>query len=121
NKTDGAIMDFSQLNELFQRNEYGTDVIVAGLKSPNQWEERVIKAVIDNFLVAIHEGKLEVVVENQRINRETLSELIDKYIVDDKKLMTNEFYQALFQEPVYIDFEGMGKLELYLKEEPSYN
>lgn len=119
-ETFAPIMDLTQLNELFHRNEYGTDVFVVGLKNPKEWKERVIKAVLDNFFVAIHEGKLEVEVESLRICKESLSELIVEYIEEDRKLITNEFYQALLQEPVSIDFEG-GKLELYLKEDPNYN
>ncbi|WP_221568994.1 hypothetical protein [Alkalihalobacillus sp. TS-13] len=115
------ITDFNNIDPIFNRDKYGTDVYIAGLKAPEDWKDKVIKAVLDNFFVAIHEGKLEVEVDNQIINKDNLHELIGKYIYQDKNLLTNEFYEALNTDPIILPFEDLGHLEFYIHEALNYS
>ncbi len=55
------------------RQEYGTDLFVMGLKKIENWKEKIILAVLNNFLVALQNNKLEVVVGDEKINKLTLS------------------------------------------------
>lgn len=55
------------------RQEYGTDLFVMGLKKIENWKEKIILAVLNNFLVALQNNKLEVVVGDEQINKLTLS------------------------------------------------
>lgn len=50
------------------RQEYGTDLFVMGLKKIENWKEKIILAVLNNFLVALQNNKLEVVVDDEKIN-----------------------------------------------------
>lgn len=58
------------------RQEYGTDLFVMGLKKIENWKEKIILAVLNNFLVALQNNKLEVVVGDEKINQLTLSDYL---------------------------------------------
>lgn len=58
------------------RQEYGTDLFVMGLKKIENWKEKIILAVLNNFLVALQNNKLEVIVGDEKINQLTLSDYL---------------------------------------------
>lgn len=65
--------------EIFRRAETGTDINIIGL-----WEEvdrniLMIKSVLNNFWLAIHEHKLVVTIADVTISRENLEQVIDEY------------------------------------------
>ncbi len=128
------------------RTEYGTDLFVMGLKSIENWKEKIILAVINNFLVALHNNNLEVIVEGDAINQNTLGLLLEtikssesigayKLSRDNRKAFFNTYayYLALtsdahqeFSLPTewidmypWIQSESDGKLYLTLVEENS--
>lgn len=91
------------ITKLFDRTEYGTDVIIAGFKTENDWQDIMIKAIIKNFFVAIHEETLEVYIGDREINSQTLPSLLAKFAeeeaedIDSEKSIgiTKEFYETL--------------------------
>lgn len=93
------------------RTEYGTDLFIMGLKAIDNWKERIILAVLNNFLVALFQNKLEVTIGGIEINTDSLggllesiktSESIGDYVLskDDKRkfLSTYAYYLALSDE-----------------------
>jgi hypothetical protein len=69
--------------EIFRRNETGTDISVVGL-----WEEEhrnllMIKSVLNNFWLAIHDKKLVVTINDTTISRENLEQIIDEYFPNE--------------------------------------
>ena len=48
--------DSCDIRDQFQRDEYGTDVIILGFKTEGSWQETIQRAIIKNFFYAIHEG-----------------------------------------------------------------
>lgn len=68
-----------KIPEIFKRKENGTDVNIIGL-----WDERhrkniMIKSVLNNFWLAIHDNKLVVAIDDVTINHDNLSQIIDEY------------------------------------------
>lgn len=121
-ETYKAIGDMRSYNKIFHRNEIGTDVFVAGVTGVDTWIKSLIKAVIENFFVAIHEGRLEVLVEKEKINKATLPRIIDSYILNDKSSLSNEYYKALVSAPVIIEeFEELGRIELYIEKNNGFS
>lgn len=59
------------------RQQYGTDLYVMGLKKIENWKEKIILAVLNNFLVALQNNKLEVIVDDETINELTLSDYLN--------------------------------------------
>lgn len=57
------IRNLNDINEYYRRMESGTDLFIIGAKMEENWNETVIRSVIENFWMLILEDKLEVVVK----------------------------------------------------------
>ena len=93
------------------RQQYGTDLYVMGLKKIENWKEKIILAVLNNFIVALQNNKLEVIVDDETINELTLSDYLNsiketlrigKYVLstDERNTFYNtySYYLALSSE-----------------------
>ncbi len=83
---DAPVTDESQIPDKFKRNETGTSVYIIGYRDhENQKEikEKMIKAVLNNFWLAIHENKLVVEIEDVTIDKDSLYELIENYYANE--------------------------------------
>ncbi|MDI3540740.1 MAG: hypothetical protein PWP66_278 [Thermosediminibacterales bacterium] len=122
------IYDYSEVDEFFYRDKVGTDVFVMGFKKTRDWKEKIIKSVLENFFVAVYEQKLTVKVEDIIINSKTLPELLEKYINNDSssavgKYYSEKYYKTLISHEKHFieeDFEGLGRVELYILSGKSY-
>lgn len=110
--------EFDLVDRFFDRKHHGTDVFIAGFEYFDDWEERIIRSVIENFFVAINAGELVVNVHGTRIDAESLEALIDTYFGHEVKGLTWQFYRALTEEKSYFfsddDFQGLGRVELHI-------
>lgn len=120
------------VTKLFPRNEYGTDVIVAGFKTEEDWQDIMIKAIIKNFFVAIHEETLEVYIGDKEINDRTLPNWLTKFAEEEaedadseKSIGTiKEFYETLvsLEHQVFkTSILEENDLWLYLKKGEDYS
>lgn len=109
----------NNINEKFIRNKVGTSLFILGFIRDDTWRENIIKSTIDYYMMAIIENKLEVVVQDIIINKDTIESIIENYFKDETSLTLN-YYKSIIskQENTYIfeneDFEGMGEIKLYL-------
>lgn len=93
--------DSCELRDIFKRTDYGTDVIIAGFKKSNTWEEDIEKAIICNFFVAIHNEDLIVNIGELILNKNNLKERIMHYAKIEESTKENkikiilELYNAL--------------------------
>ncbi len=118
--------DQCELRDLFERDEYGTDVIVSGFNQTN-WVDNVKKAVIRHFFVAIKEEKLVVeILDNgltYLINSIHLPEIVSGYKGDSSMNITIQLYTALTQPDKIEQLSILEEndLELYIKSCPDYS
>lgn len=111
----------------FSRGRHGTDIIVVGFNEMDNWVDRMVHAIVSNFFLAIHEGKLVVTVQDRVINAEKLSEIIEQYKdarkIEDKTVY--ECYQALISPdnggPIKLSILNDDDAELYLKSNNEYH
>lgn len=61
------------------RKECGTDIYVIAFSDDEEWEKRIIEAILENFLIAILKNNIEVKVGRTLINKETLNSLIEEH------------------------------------------
>lgn len=95
--------DTCAFRDLFKRDEFGTDVIVAGFKKTASWEEDIEKAIISNFFVAIANKTLVVRIDSLELSAANLADRIKYYAAKEKqskdreKRITTilEFYEAI--------------------------
>ena len=105
-----------ELDRLNERKEKGTDVFVYGFVDDEKWKDKIIIEVLENFLVSIYEGKLEVEVKDQfgteNINQFSLNQYVYKYQKKSKNAFS--YYSVLNESKEYTyDLEyPKGKLIL---------
>ena len=95
--------DSCSFRDLFNRDEFGTDVIIAGFKKTANWAEDIEKAIISNFFVAIANKTLVVRIDSLELSSANLAERIKYYAAKEeqakgkeKRITTIlEFYEAL--------------------------
>lgn len=106
-----------KLQNNHNRTTSGTDIYIAGFYATMQeFENGIIKSVMDNFLYAIYEGTLVIQTNKMLINKQTLSSVIglNKSILE---LETVELFELLTSKDTnwFEDFEnGQAKLGIAL-------
>ena len=73
---------YSDCEFIEKRTEHGTDLYILGLKNINHWEEQILLAVLNNFLVSIYNGLLEVVIGDFTIDKNALDSLFKNIYKD---------------------------------------
>ena len=77
------VLQIPELDKLNERSQMGTDVFIYGFNDPQEtWEKQMVVEILDNFLIAIYKGKLEVSIQNATLNKDTLKKYIEKYKQD---------------------------------------
>ncbi|RXM73688.1 hypothetical protein DP144_13940 [Clostridium tetani] len=113
---------YENIDEYFIRKEVGTSVFITGFDIDEKWKDEIIQATIDYYFVAIIDKKLEVKVDDILINDMTIGDILEDNKEIWKNKLTLDYYKALTNKPdknkFYIienkDFEGLGKIKLYL-------
>lgn len=114
------IYEIMDLDPNFSRIErgYGTDIYISGYKfSGDNWEEEIILSILDDFFVAIWNGKLIVRVGDIEISKETIAERFEEY----KEKLTGyayEYFNVLTDETMdwfETNFKNMGIVKLKIK------
>lgn len=119
------LLDFGKVPPIFERKKTGADVYVMGFHSFPDWEDGVVKAVIESFFVAIHNGQLIVKVGKTSLNKTNLPSQIKKHYGEtDPHFFADQYYSALISDDaaefVEDDFMGYGRIRLRLLEDKSF-
>lgn len=120
-----SIRKETEIPECFRRTETGTDIFVVGYQHPEgNWKDALIKAILDNFFVAIYYKKLVVdicdtALPAERIDADSLASYITTYFKDDnsEENVTKAYYQAIVDSTVCFkeDLPPFGNVELFIK------
>jgi hypothetical protein len=100
---------FSQLklDPNFDRGQRtGTDIYIIGFIEQDDWAESIVYSVIDSFLIAIYNGRLEVKVGDILINKSTLEDIVENkldYNKSGRNRNSLEFYKVLTSEETIIN------------------
>jgi hypothetical protein len=110
----------------FRCDGTGTDIVIAGFEYDKGWHKEILAAFAENFFVAIHDGKLEVTIENEAdptathiLSAANLAAVVKALAAEDPSRYEplRDFYDALVS-PDSIEFEcdseTLGKLNLRL-------
>ena len=108
-----------QLDPNFSRasGQYGTDIFIAGYKFGGEdWQKDIIVSLLDGFLGAFWNEKLEVKVGDITINKDSLRDIIEEYR-DDLTGYAKNYYDVLISDDTVWkrdNFLGMGAVRLGL-------
>ena len=113
----------------FNRTKTGTDVAIFGFKIEeyDNWEEEVALAVIKNFILAINDGKLEVLIESPdkryTVAKENLEELLYRYFKDNPRMKwTRQIYETVTKvEPKFATIAEKNDLSIYIRYDDAYS
>ena len=114
------------LRDAFSRTEHGTDIIIFGF-TRSHWEDAMRQAVLSNFFLAIHEGRMVVKIAGKEINAQNLGDEIEKYRAENAEMRnTSEWYQALTDpdegQVRHTSILGSGEdVDLYIKAGKEYS
>ena len=87
-------------NEVFKKDTRGLKIIIPYLRSQFNDEREIIKSICDSFFIAILQDKLEVIVNDKKINKETVvnyilsAEYYEQKISDIKTEFTPLYYRT---------------------------
>lgn len=108
---------FSELDSLFSRDQYGTDLFIPGfngITSDESWVDDILKEVAENFLYSVYSGKLEVKVEKRTLNQSNLGDMLVRIGSKDAK----NFFKVISSNPDVVEqtkaFHNLGTLRLRL-------
>lgn len=111
------------LHDGYKRDEPGTDIYVAGYSFEDSWSDDMITAIIEDFMVAILEGKLEVKIGKVLITKDTFSAIINKYKDKIHKVAFDSYKVMTSSNTIWFndDFMSMGRVKLGLLLEDELN
>lgn len=116
------IKELISLDENFKRGDRsGTDIFVVDFTKQLSWKEDIIASILDNYLLALYKGSLEVLVQGTLINQESLENLINEFYKEKKKAKNAySYYQVLtspetIQEKITIKNIGEAELTILFK------
>lgn len=109
------IRECQSLEQGFMRTVPGTDVYILGFMDKRGWEDEIITSVLDDFLLSIFYGTLEVYLGNVEISKRTLEKVVETY--KDKAVSAYNYYQAMTSQEAHVitkDFNGLGDVEIHI-------
>ena len=118
--------DQDEFRDLFVRDQFGTDVIIAGFNQEADWLNNVAKAIIKNFFIAIHENRLIVELrwgtQYKILNSSTLAQEVSNYQDDKGMSITSQLYAAFIvpDKKASITILEENDAEVYIKSESSF-
>lgn len=68
-----------ELDNINYRTNYGTDIYIMGFNNYSDWKDKIIISLLENFLLAIYDGELEVNVQNIVVDKNNVEQLLKKY------------------------------------------
>ncbi len=113
------IIGQANFDENYKRSpkDYGTDIYIFGFKFSNEdWKKDIIVSILDGFLGALWRGKLEIKIENIKLNKNTLGTTIEQY-KEELLPYTKSYYEVLISKNTKTfkeDFKELGEVELKL-------
>jgi hypothetical protein len=106
----------NKFHEVFAKDTRGLKIIIPFLREQFNNEKEIIKSICDSFFIAITEEKLEVVVNDNRIDSKTIKDYIlnNEYYTQDLADMKEEFTPLYFntyvnKEPIQVKIEDSEK------------
>lgn len=122
------VRECCSLDPSFARTTPGTDIYIVGFCNQEDWGERLLVCVLNEYLLAIYKGILEVKIGDTIVDKERLPELIAQYTEICQRLSLNPAdnyadacWEAIIRpelpaEYEAIEIEGMtAYMQMYVK------
>lgn len=119
-KKNFPVMEELHLDQNFRRGEeeFGTDVYIIGFNDFKGWQSDIIAKVLESFMVAVMRGELEVVVNGQVVNQDSVKDIIYSDAFQNERTKT-ELREIRAQYELLQDDESVITKELQIDENNS--
>ena len=108
----------SNIYQIFRLNNIGSGIFIVGFNPAYDWIEIAKKSIARNFFVAIHEKKLEVTINSDLINYDTLNNIFES---DKEKEPTRHYYHIIRNDCPKKIVEGkFGKFTVQINTNAKY-
>lgn len=96
----------NKFHEVFSKDTRGLKIIIPFLRDQFNDEDEILKSVCDSFFIAILENKLQVIINDKKLDKDTIKDYIknEKYYIQNVEEIKKDF------TPIYFD--------TYLQEDP---
>ena len=96
----------NKFHKVFSKDTRGLKIIIPFLRDQFNDEDEILKSVCDSFFIAILENKLQVIINDKKLDKDTIKNYIknEKYYVQNVEEIKKDF------TPIYFD--------TYLQEDP---
>ena len=114
-KKNNPLRECRSIDPNYTRNEFGTDIFVLGFKKSEDWRAEIINSILEDFLIAIFNKDLVVIIDGIEINAENLGRIVNQY--KSTAPIAYNYYQVLTDnktEKIEHNFNGLGSIELYI-------
>lgn len=119
------IRNMEDVNSHFVRTAIGTDVFIAGFDYRETWADEIKEATINSFFSSIYHGNLEVIINDESINKDTLEKHVQDLRDNESKSSAILYYEVLTSSDSHLfevqDFHGLGEVKLYVGSKPYFN
>lgn len=112
------ILENRSLDKSYSRknNETGTDIFILGFRDleSDDWRIDILKSVLDSYLLAIINGKLEVIIGDVLVNTETVDNIILDSTYEINQEITNLYHVLKSDKTIWdeSDFMKMGPIKI---------
>ena len=111
NKDSKPILNKEDIPVLFQREETGTDFIIAGYLEDEDDETQMVKSILNNFWFPILSNKLIVNVFGKEINAANVYTIAKQYFADESEPCSTKEYLEWNPLPYIKCVKNAGKLD----------
>jgi len=94
NDNKSPFKDLENTLSLFQRSKPGTDILILGVREIDNWKDTMVKEVLQNYFITILNKKLEVMIDDIKINDKTIAKLMKEMQEKDPKFSGADYYEA---------------------------
>lgn len=114
-RKNNPLRECRSIDPNYTREDYGTDIFVLGFRKNEDWKSEIINSLLEDFLIAIFNNELVVVIDGMEISAKNLSGIIENF--KDMAPIAYNYYQVLTDErtvKIEHEFTGLGTIELHI-------
>jgi hypothetical protein len=119
NNNGKPVVDEENVPGIFKRAGTGTDINIIGLWDESDRNRLMIKSVLNNFWLAIHDQKLIVTINDISIGKENLEQIIDDYFQTEYETGSATEIESWNPKPYYkaVNYTGASPQFMSFSEE----
>lgn len=116
-----SISEELSLEDGYIRDTSGTDIYILGFKGEDTWKQQILSMILDSFIVAVYKEELEIVVDDIKVDKNNLHEIVynDNLITKNlRKSIISQYILISEAEGVYskeFDILSYGKVRVLVK------